>query len=107
MTKDTSASRQVLKLIHIVLSVLLVLGSPYILLGYAFGAAAGANMISMGKVQEGIGMLFLATFLFYFVFFNLYGWFALSKHEPFGVKHFVYPFVAWICIVLLQLFSFF
>ncbi len=100
-------SRKTSIILHSILSGILVLGSPFVILGAAFGLAGLAMEFSRGNWLSGFGGLFFLCLFSYPVFVNIYGWVLISKKQPQTYKVFLYPLYGTIILFIFVVINFY
>ncbi len=94
-------------ILHSILSGILVLASPFILMGYVFALAGLAMDFSRGNRLSGFGGLFILSLFSYPVFVNIYGWYVIYNGQPHTGKVFLYPFYGTIILFIYFVISFY
>jgi hypothetical protein len=91
-------------ILYAVLTVLLVLASPFLFMAFVFGLAGGMNAISSGR-NEGYSLVFLGLLPVYPLAFVLYGWLCIFMKTPLHWgRIFLIPVGIWFMIGLFFLF---
>ncbi len=92
-------------ILHSILSGILVLGSPFIIMGFAFGSGLIAMQLSRGNWISGFGGIFLLCLLLYIVSLNIHGWYIIYNGQPHTYTVFLYPLYQiiplFICCVII------
>lgn len=68
-------------ILYSVLTVLLLLASPFLFMAFVFGVAGGTNALSSGR-SEGYTLIFLGSLPLYPLAFVLYGWGCIIANTP-------------------------